>query len=108
MIINGRSGKLVRDNIIDIIESHGEKPNYTVLTEEQFKDAVREKMVEESQELLAVQERGEVLKEYVDLLAVSKSLEYAYRFSPEEIETAFEAKNKERGVFNKRLFLFTE
>jgi len=60
----GSYGKLVRDNIPDIIISNDERPITRKLDEDEYKKELLKKLVEESNEAFeAIDDRNELIKE---------------------------------------------
>jgi predicted house-cleaning noncanonical NTP pyrophosphatase (MazG superfamily) len=101
--------KLVRDRIPEIIEADGKKPKVRVLSEVEYKTALLEKLVEESREVLATAgEKKELIKEIGDVLEVIDALVEAYDLDKSQIEELKAKRRRERGGFEKRLFLESE
>lgn len=95
--------KLVRDRIPEIIAANGEKAITRVLDEAEFVTALENKLLEEVQEMRA--SKAECKVEIADIYEVLDALIRAYGFSKEEIMALKEKKRRERGGFEKRLFL---
>lgn len=97
--------KLVRDYIPDIIEKAGKKYQIRQLSEEEYIDALREKLREETNELMNAWSRQEVIEEAADLLEVLHALATANETSMDAIEEMRQKKAEERGAFQQRVFL---
>lgn len=97
--------KLVRDHIPTIIEQSGKNFQTRQLSEEEYIDALREKLREETNELMNAWSRHEVIEEAADLLEVLHALAAANETSMEAIEEVRQKKAEERGAFNQRVFL---
>lgn len=97
--------KLVRDKIPEIIKSKGEFPDVSQLSADDFKMALKAKMVEESQELNEATDRSEVLNELSDIAELIRAVAQNYEIPLEEIESYRLKKLRERGGFEKRLRL---
>ncbi len=93
--------KLVRDNIIDIIESDGRKANYEVLDDERYIEELEKKLGEEYKEYL----EDHSLEEMCDVLEVIDALCKAKGFSQEMIAAKRQEKTKKNGAFEKKLYL---
>ncbi|WP_031168045.1 nucleoside triphosphate pyrophosphohydrolase [Streptosporangium roseum] len=97
-------GKLVRDRIPEIIRAHGTEPVVTVLGEADYREALLEKLFEESAEL-----RGaavtEVAEEIADVLEVLRAIAKVHGHEWADIEKVAEAKRAERGAFLERVYL---
>ena len=96
--------KLVRDKIPEIINAAGKKANYRVLDNDQeFLQALKSKLVEEANEAAAATNDQDLLEELADLELVIANIKYLLRSGSGAGLSA--AKIKEKGGFNKRIFL---
>lgn len=97
--------KLVRDNIKDIIENKGEIAYTKVLDDEEYKNELNKKLLEEASEVINSKTKDELIEELADLseviLAIAKSNDIIY----EDIEKTREKKKEEKGGFDKKIFL---
>lgn len=93
--------KLVRDRIPEIIESKGERCLTRVLTQEEYKKALVEKLKEEVKEL----QENICIEEVADVLEVLDCLCHEYGFNKKEILNFQKIKRQKRGSFSKKLFL---
>lgn len=101
--------KLVRDFIPEIIRQAGNQCEVAVMSEAEFRQALREKLLEESQEVTSVNNNEELLRELADLQEVLDTISQAYGISREDILREQKRKRDERGGFDKRLrLLWTE
>lgn len=96
-----KTGKLVRDKIIDKIINNNETPLYSILNEEDFLYALKTKLLEESNEFIESNDPEEL----ADLLEVIYSIAYEIGTSPERIEEIRNSKAIKNGNFNKHIFL---
>ncbi len=101
--------KLVRDNIPDLISKAGEKPVVRHLIGLELMRGLRAKLVEEAQELAAIEReprvRSRIIEELVDVKEVYDALLRTYHLSPQEIARFQDKKRKEKGGFKKGIFL---
>lgn len=97
--------KLIRDKIPEIIEKSGAIPKIFELTDEQFKIALKEKLVEEARELLAAKTNEDLLNELSDASQLLESIALNNNLSLAQVEKRKEKKKEERGGFEKKLFL---
>jgi predicted house-cleaning noncanonical NTP pyrophosphatase (MazG superfamily) len=97
-------GKLVRDKIPLIIESNGDTCITRVLPEDQYIDALQEKLKEETIELVNAGQE-ERLGELSDLLEVVFALAEADGYSISDLMIAADNKRSSRGGFSERLWL---
>lgn len=93
--------KLVRDNIPEIIKKNGQIPRTKVLTEEEYKYALEEKLKEEVNEYIS----DNSIEELADILEVVDAIAQLNNFTWQEIINKKNIKKEQRGGFSKRLFL---
>lgn len=97
--------KLIRDRIPEFIESLGKKPVIHVLEENEFKKKLKEKFLEEAKEVFESKTKEELLNELCDIEELVIAAMKAFSISKEELEEKILLKRKERGSFEKKLFL---
>jgi predicted house-cleaning noncanonical NTP pyrophosphatase (MazG superfamily) len=97
-------GKLVRDRIPQIIDGLGKSAVWRRLGDDEFKSALRAKMLEEAEELAASADDA-LLWELADLEEVIEAILSAYNLTREDLEAARQRKNEERGAFARRILL---
>jgi predicted house-cleaning noncanonical NTP pyrophosphatase (MazG superfamily) len=97
--------KLVRDFIPDIIRQAGNQCEVAIMSEVEFKQALREKLLEESQEAASVKTNEDLLNELADLQEVIDTISQAYGISREDILREQKRKRDQRGGFDKRFRL---
>lgn len=100
--------KLVRDKIIDIIKSKGEKPVYRTLNNEEYKIELIRKLTEELKELEEALKEGSkenILEESSDLLEVIKALNELNNYDIDDIIRCMNDKREKKGGFQLKLFL---
>jgi predicted house-cleaning noncanonical NTP pyrophosphatase (MazG superfamily) len=93
--------KLVRDNIINIIEKNGKKAIYEILSDEDFSKELNKKLTEEVDEFI---EKNEV-EEIADIFEVLYTIIESKRINIKDIEKIMVKKREERGGFKKKLYL---
>jgi len=98
--------KLIRDKILEIIEKSGEVPFWKILNKREFLKELKRKILEEAKELIKAKSKKEMLNEIVDIQELIDNLILELNFKKSEIKKAQKMKNKKRGGFKKRLFLF--
>jgi 8-oxo-dGTP diphosphatase len=96
-----RHDKLVRDKIIEIIESHGNTPDFYTADQIEYGERLRAKLCEEVIEYL---ESGEQ-EELADILEVVHSLTAFDGVPREQLQLLQKQKRDERGGFEKRIVL---
>lgn len=94
-------GKLVRNNIPEIIEQTGKKVNYRTLDYEEFQHELKVKLVEEAKEFLNAKTIDEEIEELADIYEVLGFITHDKNI----VMDAVEKKRNEKGWFNKRIFL---
>ena len=97
--------KLIRDKIPEIIRSKGSIPKVSVLTEKKYRKALKEKMGEEAKELLEAKTKNDVLNELADIQELIKAVAKNHKIAIKAVENKRKKKVKERGSFEKKIFL---
>lgn len=96
-----KMNKLVRDNIPDIIEKTGDKPDFVILESADYYNELKKKLAEELNEF---NESDDVL-ELCDLVElISAVLDYK-NIDYKEFEEMRSKKSKKNGGFKNRVFL---
>jgi len=96
--------KLIRDKIPQIIEDNDGKYETRKLKGGEFEEELKEKLVEEAEEVGEAQ-GNELEKELSDVLQVVKSIAELKDIEFSEVEKKQKQRKEERGGFKKRLFL---
>ena len=96
-----RYHKLVRDRIIEIIESKGEKATWHIASDEEYELKLKEKLVEEAKEFV---ENG-AIEEMVDIFEVITALLAINDWKIEDIIAIQKEKHAKRGGFENRVIL---
>ena len=73
--------KLVRDRIPEIIQKEGNTADIIILSEESFKQAIKEKLIEEATEVCNAQNRDDILSELADLQEVMDTIKQLYNIN---------------------------
>lgn len=97
--------KLVRDKIPEIIIKDGCFPKTRKLNQKEFKEALIQKVLEESKEVSEVKNKKELIKELADLQEVLLSLYEAYGIKSSDITVEARKRRKDRGGFKEKIFL---
>ena len=97
-------GKLVRDRIPEIIEASGGEAVVRMLNPREFENALRKKLVEEVKEL-STASGEQIAGEVADVLEVIDAFCALKRVTTSAIRDVRKTKAKERGVFERRVFL---
>ena len=96
--------KLIRDNIPDIIRQHQVNFETKILSEEQYRQALRQKLLEEAAEAATANDENLVM-ELADLYEVIDALMAVYGISLETVQETQNQRRRERGGFTQRLML---
>lgn len=96
-----RYDKLVRDLIPEHIAKRGGNSVTHVATQEEYRQKLAEKLVEEAQEFLKDQNTEEI----ADVLEVIDAIMGCYGFDQAEIESVKQKKAQEKGKFEKKIIL---
>ena len=96
--------KLVRDKIPRLIENQGEKPNFRIMEEEEYIQALEQKLDEEVGEF----HRDKNTEELADILEVVFALAKTLDCSVDELMQVYQKKHDARGGFDHRIFLISK
>jgi predicted house-cleaning noncanonical NTP pyrophosphatase (MazG superfamily) len=95
--------KLVRDKIPDICRANGDTANVRILEDDEYLQALCDKLIEESREV----HETPVLEELADTLEVLYAIGKKLGYTPNQIEAARAKKAEERGGFENKIFLIS-
>jgi predicted house-cleaning noncanonical NTP pyrophosphatase (MazG superfamily) len=96
--------KLIRDRIPQIIEDNNGKYELRAMGKDEFKRELRKKLLEEAEEVTGA-EKEDLLKELADVLEVIKTIADSESISFDLIEKKQGERRRDRGSFEKKLFL---
>lgn len=96
--------KLVRDRIPEIIRKDNLECEVVTLKEEEYRQALRNKLIEEAQEAAEASEE-KLVAEIADLYEVIDALIATYGIERELVIAEQQRRREERGSFEKRLQL---
>ena len=94
--------KLVRDKIPQILEEYGVFAEVNVLTDEEYRLALLDKLVEEAREL---RDSDGSIEERADVEEVIRALDDVLGLTSSKVEGARIKKLDDRGGFTKRIYL---
>ena len=97
--------KLVRDKIPNIIKNNGGEPYTRILSNEEYIENLKKKLIEECNEVISVKTKEDTLEELADTLEVVRSLAKAIGYSYENLIDVAEKKATKRGGFEEKIFL---
>jgi len=93
--------KLVRDKIPEYIKSKGGTPITHIADEAEYRQKLKEKLLEEIEEF----DKNEIAEEFADILEVLDAVADYKGFDREEVQRLKEKKAEERGKFKDRIIL---
>lgn len=96
--------KLVRDRIPEIIKAAGNQCSTEVLSDNEYQQALRQKLIEEAHEA-ATATGSDFVKELADLYEVIDGLMAIHDIDRDIVMKIQEERRAERGSFNKRFRL---
>lgn len=103
-----KQNKLWRDKMIEIMEqNHGSKVHWRQLSDKEFDEQIRIKLIEEAQEVVAAKDRKELIAELADLYEVIETLAELHGINKDDITLIQTQKKQERGGFTQRRFVET-
>ncbi len=94
--------KLIRDKIPEIIRETSQKYKTAVYDNEGYRQALLQKLVEETEEVRAAQNQKEIIDEIADLYEVINAILIFYSIDPGKVIEEQGRKKHERGAFNNR------
>lgn len=97
--------KLVRDNIPQIISNDSRIPITRILNNEDYKNALEKKLLEEYNEVLVTKTTEERIEELSDMLEVIQSLAILENRTLDDVLEVARVKRLKRGGFDKKIFL---
>lgn len=97
--------KLVRDKIPNKIESNGEVAITRILSDDEYKNELYKKLLEESHEVINSQGGEDTLEELADVLEVLKAIAELNNKKIDDVIEKANQKRLNRGGFEKRFFL---
>ena len=97
--------KLVRDNIPKIIKKSNKTPITRKATDEEFIEKLKEKVLEEANELMKATNQGHELEEIIDIMEAINAYFKHKDIKAKDIERARKLKIRHNGAFKKRVIL---
>ena len=97
--------KLVRDKIPLKIELNGAKAKYHRLSPEEFREAIKTKLLEEVNELLSATTKDEMIEELADIEEVLEWIRTSEHIGEYEVDSRQHLKYIQNGGFYDRFFL---
>lgn len=97
--------KLVRDNIPDIIKQNDETPVTRILNDDEYKEELYKKLIEEANEVIESKDSNSTLEELADVLEVLKAIAKLNNSDLNDVIKIGDQKRIKRGGFEKRIFL---
>lgn len=97
--------KLVRDKIPHIITSSGKECRTRILDPEEYKQELRTKLSEESEEYMSAGSDQEALEELADMLEVIRALAEVHGTNVAQLDKLRADKAEARGGFQERVYL---
>ena len=101
-----RLNKLVRDKIVDLHKQTGGDAEFKVLEAEEYLAALRDKIIEEANEL-KIDEKQKLVAELADIQEVVDSMVKAIGKAKKDVKLAQLEKRKGAGAFKKKHYIYT-
>lgn len=93
--------KLARDKVPTLIKASGKQPHTRILSEQEYIQALHEKL----QEKVFLFTATDSLEELADILELVHTLAKTHHITPRELETIRACKARSEGGFKERIFL---
>lgn len=104
-----KTGVLVRDKRIDVMQNKGIKVHYEILNDDNFIIELKKKLVEESTELLKSNNKDEIIEELSDVAEVFEQIVSTLKLDINEINKIKKEKQSRLGSFRRKIkLLFVE
>lgn len=100
-----KQNKLIRDKIIEIMESKGSKLYAYKLNDQDFLKQLKLKLIEEASEVNRAQTEQEILEELADVLEIIHTIAKIYNLSQKDLENAQKDKRAQKGGYEEKIFL---
>lgn len=97
--------KLIRDNIIEKIQDNGEVPSWSYLIDNEYIEALQDKLDEEVEEVLEARDKLQIAEEIGDVLEVLEAYATYYNISWDTILKIQELKRDDLGGFFEGVYL---
>ena len=97
--------KLVRDNIPSIIENNNEVAITRILNDDEYRNELYKKLIEEANEVISSKTTKETLEELADVLEVIIAISKLEIKNLDDVIAIANQKRLKRGGFDKRIFL---
>lgn len=98
-------GKLVRDNIPEIILKNGSTPVIRSLSDDEYFCHLKKKLLEECNEVVNSKSNSETIEELSDVLEVVYSISKFLSISKPQLEDLRKIKSSKRGSFDNKILL---
>ncbi len=96
--------KLVRDNIPEIIKENGGEPVCHILSDKEFEESLKKKLFEELEKVCEATGKDR-LEELADVYELIRTIAELHDSSMENVARLANKKKKERGAFEKKIYL---
>ncbi|MDX1923639.1 MAG: nucleoside triphosphate pyrophosphohydrolase [Rickettsiaceae bacterium] len=96
--------KLVRDNQLEKMDKEGVEYVARFMDESEYEVRLKEKLIEEAEEVKDADSRDEILEELADVLEIVYSIGSLYDLTLEDIEKVRLDKKAKKGGFEKRIY----
>ncbi len=97
--------KLVRDKIVENIISVGNKPNWRKLSNKEYLQELKNKVLEEALEVPKCTNNQELIKELADIQEIIDNMLGTLKVSKLEFKEIQNKKNEKAGSFKKKLYI---
>lgn len=99
-----RTEKLIRDKLPDILQAKGITLHNRTMTNEEFILSLKNKLIEEAEEVNQARNLDELTEELADVLEIFQTLSQVTGISLQEIERKCKEKKDRKGGFEKKVY----
>lgn len=96
--------KLIRDKMLKILSDRGSVLHHKILEEDEYKKALKDKLIEEAKEVQESNSLDELIEELADSLEVIQSIAKSNGISMGQIEQVRLKKRDSKGGFDKGIY----
>ncbi len=106
-IIRFKAEKLIRDKMPTNLHNKGISAATKELSSHEYLAQLKDKLVEEAQEVFECKDKQELIEELADVLEVVRAISWGHQIALEEVEAVRQQKREKRGGFENKTYCTT-